>query len=164
MLLCIRYHKHDLKTGSNELYGKLATVTSWQKSIYNELRELSPGLSLFCVFYDCRLIYILVIFGKSRFLFGSTWFICFSRRWTLILTKLHLTRHQLGLGLICNPGLRFWGFPPDAYWHINTARQIGKELALAQPCRIHAWSDCEWDGERGLERVGVESRGWRGKT
>ncbi|TNN63780.1 hypothetical protein EYF80_025982 [Liparis tanakae] len=58
---------------------------------------------------------------------------------TVIPTKLHLTRHQPGSGLMHNPpGLQCRGFPPDSHWHTNTPRQIGKELVLAQPCRIHA--------------------------
>lgn len=85
-----------------------------------------------------------------------------SRGQTVVLIKLHLTQHQPGFGLICHLGLQCRGFPPDSHWQTNTPRQIGKELALAQPCRIHAWFDCEWDGERGLKRGGEESRGRRG--
>lgn len=80
-----------------------------------------------------------------------------SRVKAVIPTKLHLTQHQPGFGLINHSGLQSRGFPPDSHWHTNAPRQIGKELALAQPCRIHAWSDCEWDSERGFKRGGAES-------
>lgn len=80
-----------------------------------------------------------------------------SRVKAVIPTKLHLTQHQPGFGLINHSGLQSRGFPPDSHWHTNAPRQIGKALALAQPCRIHAWSDCEWDSERGFKRGGAES-------